>query len=89
MKAIIQRVIKASVEVDRKLINKIDKGLCILIGFEKDDTEEKLQKMVKKIANMRLFEEKFSKSVSELSITNEIGYIKTFSFLYFLSFSCK
>jgi len=77
MKAVIQRVIKASVEVDRKLINKIDKGLCVLIGFEKDDTEEKLQKMVKKIANMRLFEEKFSKSV--IDINGEILLIPNFT----------
>ena len=77
MKAVIQRVIKASVEVDRKLINKIDKGLCVLIGFEKDDTEEKLDKIIKKIVNMRLFEDKFSKSV--IDINGEILLIPNFT----------
>jgi len=77
MKAVIQRVIKASVEVDGKLINKIDKGLCVLIGFEKDDTEKNLEKMIKKIVNIRLFEEKFSKSV--LDINGEILLIPNFT----------
>jgi len=77
MKAVIQRVIKASVEVDGKLINKINKGLCVLIGFEKSDTEDNLNKMVKKIVNMRLFEEKFSKSV--IDINGEILLIPNFT----------
>ncbi len=65
MKAVIQRVNKANVKVEGKLINEINKGLCVLIGFEKEDTKEKLDKMVKKIINMRLFGERFSKSVLE------------------------
>ena len=77
MKAVIQRVSRASVEVDGTLINQIEKGLCILIGFEKDDTDEKLEKMVKKIVNMRLFGEKFSKSI--LDINGEILLIPNFT----------
>ena len=77
MKAVIQRVSKASVEVEGKLINKIDKGLCVLIGFEKEDNEEKLDKMVKKIVTMRIFEEKFSKSV--IDINGEILLIPNFT----------
>ena len=77
MKAVIQRVIKASVEVDEKLINKINEGYCILIGFEKDDNDEKLDKMIKKIVNIRLFEEKFSKSIKD--INGEILLIPNFT----------
>jgi len=77
MKAVIQRVKKASVKVEDKLINEIQKGLCVLIGFEKEDTEEKLDKMIKKIINMRLFEEKFSKSL--LDINGEILLIPNFT----------
>jgi len=77
MKAVIQRVSKASVEVDNKLVNEINRGFCVLIGFEKDDTEEKLDKMIKKIVNMRLFEEKFSKSI--LDINGEILLIPNFT----------
>ena len=77
MKAVIQRVIKASVEVEGNKINEIKKGLCVLIGFEKGDSEEKLDKMVKKIINMRLFGEKFSKSI--LDIKGEILLIPNFT----------
>ncbi|WP_457560195.1 D-aminoacyl-tRNA deacylase [Caminibacter sp.] len=77
MKAVIQRVEKAKVNVDGKIINQIQKGLCVLIGFEKEDTEEKIKKMTKKIANMRLFEDKFSKNVIE--INGEILLIPNFT----------
>ncbi len=77
MKAVIQRVDEANVKVDKKVINKIKKGLVVLIGFEKDDTEEKLDKMVKKIINIRLFGEKFSKSL--LDINGEILLIPNFT----------
>ncbi len=77
MKAVIQRVDKANVSIDKKTINEIQKGLCVLIGFEKDDTEEKIPKMAKKIANMRLFEDKFSKSV--VDIDGEILLIPNFT----------
>jgi len=77
MKAIIQRVKKANVKVENKLINEIQKGLCVLIGFEKEDSEEKLDKMIKKIINMRLFEKKFSKSL--LDINGEILLIPNFT----------
>ena len=77
MKAVIQRVIESSVEVNGEKINEIKKGLCVLIGFEKEDTEEKINKIVKKIINMRLFGEKFSKSV--LDINGEILLIPNFT----------
>ena len=77
MKAVIQRVIEANVKVDGKLINEIKKGLVVLIGFEKEDNDEKLSKMIKKIINMRIFEDKFSKSV--LDINGEILLIPNFT----------
>jgi D-tyrosyl-tRNA(Tyr) deacylase len=77
MKAIIQRVKHSSVSVDGKIVNKIDKGLNVLIGFEKEDSIEDIEKMAKKIANMRLFEDKFSKSV--IDIKGEILLIPNFT----------
>ena len=77
MKAVIQRVIEASVKVNGELINEIKNGLVVLIGFEKDDNEEKLDKMIKKIVNMRLFEDKFSKSI--IDIKGEILLIPNFT----------
>jgi D-tyrosyl-tRNA(Tyr) deacylase len=77
MKAVIQRVKYSSVKVDNKIVGEIQKGLNILIGFEKDDTKEKIEKMAKKIANIRLFDEKFSKSV--IDINGEILLIPNFT----------
>jgi len=77
MKAILQRVKKASVKVDNKLINSIDKGICVLIGFEKEDNYQKLQKMAKKIVNLRIFGERFEKSV--IDVNGEILLIPNFT----------
>ena len=77
MKAVIQRVTKANVKVDEKIINEIKNGLIVLVGFEKKDNDEKLDKMIKKIVNMRLFEDKFSKSI--LDINGEILLIPNFT----------
>ncbi len=77
MKAILQRVKYSSVKVDNKLINEINNGLNVLIGFEKEDNEEKIKKMAKKIANMRLFGDRFDKSVKD--INGEILLIPNFT----------
>ncbi|WP_456471212.1 D-aminoacyl-tRNA deacylase [Caminibacter sp.] len=77
MKAVIQRVKYSSVKVDNKLINEINSGLNVLIGFEKEDDEEKITKMAKKIANMRLFGDKFEKSI--MDIKGEILLIPNFT----------
>ena len=47
MKAMLQRVKYSKLTVNNKIINEIKTGLNLLIGFEKDDNEEKLKKMVK------------------------------------------
>ncbi|NPA12090.1 MAG: D-tyrosyl-tRNA(Tyr) deacylase [Epsilonproteobacteria bacterium] len=77
MKAVIQRVKNASVSVEKELINSINKGLVVLIGFEKEDTKEKIEKMANKIVNLRIFEEKFSKSIKD--IEGEILLIPNFT----------
>ncbi|WBU88178.1 D-aminoacyl-tRNA deacylase [Cellulophaga omnivescoria] len=55
MRAVIQRVTKASVTVDNKLISKIDVGLLILLGVEEEDTAEDIDWLTRKIANLRIF----------------------------------
>lgn len=56
MKAIIQRVAKASVTVSDELISSIQNGLCVLVGIGRDDTEKDLDYIVRKILSIRLFE---------------------------------
>lgn len=61
MKVLIQRVKQASVEVDSKLVSKIDKGILAFVGVEKGDTSENVQKAVKKVVNLRIFPDEFGK----------------------------
>jgi len=77
MKAVLQRVKRSSVSVNSELINEINEGLNVLIGFEKNDDEEKLKKMAKKIASMRLFGDRFDKNVTD--INGEILLIPNFT----------
>ncbi len=77
MKAVLQRVKYSNVKVDNKLINEINEGLNVLIGFEKEDSEEKIKKMAKKIVNMRLFGKRFEKSL--IDIKGEILLIPNFT----------
>ena len=55
MIALIQRVSQASVQVDNKIVGAIDQGILALIGVEREDTEEKADKLLKKILSYRIF----------------------------------
>ena len=55
MKAVIQRVSKASVTVEGKLISKIQAGLLILLGIENDDNKDDIKWLSRKITNLRIF----------------------------------
>jgi len=55
MRVVVQRVTKASVTVEGKLISSIEKGLLVLLGIENSDTEEDIDWLTRKIANLRIF----------------------------------
>ncbi len=57
MRVIIQRSKKGKVEVEGKMVNSIESGMVILVGFTHGDTIENIEKMVKKIANLRIFDD--------------------------------
>ncbi|WP_455936895.1 D-aminoacyl-tRNA deacylase [Gemella morbillorum] len=61
MKVILQKVKKASVSVDGKIVGEIDKGYCLLVGVHKDSTEVDAKYLAKKIAEARLFEDENEK----------------------------
>ena len=61
MRAVIQRVNRAKVTVDNKLISEIDRGLLVLLGVGSNDTEDDLEYMIDKIINLRIFEDKDDK----------------------------
>ena len=61
MKIVLQKVKKASVSVDNKIVGSIDKGYCLLVGVHKESTEEDAKYLAKKISQARLFEDKNDK----------------------------
>ena len=61
MKVVIQRVKCAQVEVDKKIVGKINEGFLILLGIAPDDTKEKVDNMVNKITKLRIFEDENEK----------------------------
>jgi len=69
MKAIIQRVTKASVSVDGEVVGCINNGLCVLLGIARTDTAKDAEYMVRKILNLRLFDDdaggRWKKSVKD------------------------
>ena len=61
MKAIIQRVSYAKVSVNEEIIGKINSGLLIYMGIGNNDNKEISDKLVKKICNLRIFEDENKK----------------------------
>lgn len=57
MRTLIQRVQYASVTIDGQLKSKIGKGLLVLVGIEDRDTQEDIEWLCKKIANLRIFDD--------------------------------
>ena len=61
MKFIVQRVNKSQVEVEEKIVGKIDKGFMVLIGIKHNDTKEIADFLVRKLINLRVFEDENGK----------------------------
>ena len=72
MKAVIQRVQSASVSVDGNVIASIGRGICVLIGIHVKDTPKERETIVRKILNLRIFDDeknkRWSKSVKDLNL---------------------
>ena len=61
MKAVIQRVMNSDVQIDGETVGKIGKGLMVLLGVMDGDTKSDADKLVKKIPNLRIFEDENGK----------------------------
>ena len=70
MRAVIQRVTKASVTIEGKIYSSINNGLLVLLGVEDTDTNEDIEWLSGKIVNLRIFNDK--NGVMNISI-KEIG----------------
>ncbi len=67
MKAVLQRVSKASVKVDGEVVGAIDDGFLVFLGVGHGDTREDIDYLVRKVVNMRVFgEEKFDLSIKDV-----------------------
>ena len=69
MKAVIQRVTQASVEVDGRTVGAIGSGIMLLLGVEKGDTEQDATWLMDKIAKLRIFEDdsgKMNRSIMDI-----------------------
>ena len=70
MKALVQRVKKASVTIDDKLYSKIDHGLLVFLGVQKGDSKENADKLAQKLVNLRIFEDENDKMNLSLKDVN-------------------
>ncbi|MDY0236683.1 MAG: D-aminoacyl-tRNA deacylase [Gudongella sp.] len=80
MRAVVQRVNRADVRVDNKIIGNIKKGLLVYLGIGKEDDSSDIDYLVKKVIGLRIFEdnnEKMNLSISD--INGEILVISQFT----------
>ena len=80
MKAVVQRVDGVKLSVDGNLVSEIGKGLAVYFGVERGDSEDQLEYYVKKISQMRVFEDERGKmNFSALDNGYEIMLISQFT----------
>lgn len=73
MRVLVQRSKSSSVLVDEKVVGKIDFGYVLLVGFTDTDTKEKIDKMIRKILHLRIFDD--NNGVMNESILDHNGSI--------------
>lgn len=80
MKILLQRSKESSVEIDKEIVGKINKGLVLFVGFTYNDNEKIIDKMIDKIIHLRIFkDEKGLMNLSLLDIKGEILSISQFT----------
>ena len=70
MKIVVQRVDNAKVSVNEQIVGKVDKGFMLLVGFTHDDDINDIEYMVRKIVNLRVFDDEngvMNKSILDIN----------------------
>lgn len=82
MKAIIQRVSRASVTIEEKVAGAIGQGYLVLLGVAQGDTVEVMEKLVKKMIDLRIFQDENGKTnLSIEDVGGEILVVSQFTLL--------
>jgi D-tyrosyl-tRNA(Tyr) deacylase len=82
MKALLQRVTTAQVTVEGKIVGKIGHGLVVFVGIANEDTAEDLDYLVRKIVELRIFEDTEGKfNLSLLDVSGELLLVSQFTLL--------
>ena len=82
MKAVLQRVLRASVSVDNEVVGEIGRGLAVLLGVANGDTEKDADYLAGKIINLRIFTDAHDKfNLSLLDVKGELLLISQFTLL--------
>ncbi len=80
MKALIQRVKRASVSIEGKLYSSISSGLLVFLGVEKDDEKVNAEKLSQKVINLRIFEDENEKmNLSLKDVKGEMLVVSQFT----------
>ena len=80
MKALIQRVKRASVTIDNELYSQIGAGMLVLLGVEKGDTKENAEKLADKLSKLRIYEDENEKmNLSILDVKGEMLIVSQFT----------
>ncbi len=80
MRVVLQRVREAEVEVEGRVVGRIGRGICLLIGVEKEDSEEEAEALAGKIAELRIFPDSAGKmNLSLGEIGGEVLAISQFT----------
>lgn len=69
MRAVVQRVLEASVTIEGMQVAQIGHGLMVLVGIKADDTDKDIEYIIKKITGLRIFEDeegKMNRSVQDI-----------------------
>ena len=82
MIAVLQRVKSASVEVDGEIVGKCGRGLCVLLGVAREDTEEDARALDQKLVELRIFRDENDKmNLSLKDIGGELLVVSNFTLL--------
>lgn len=80
MRAVVQRVSRAQVDIDGQAVGAIERGLLILLGVGHDDTEQQAERLWSKIARLRIFEDADAKTnLSLADVGGEVLVVSQFT----------